>query len=232
MSLSRGSQYMPDPTLAVTTRHHLLQAQTDNSLHQLLIYNIAMSTSPITTVGETSKRAATVSITADHGVTVTINDLVLNGLLSQPQDGHASVASFRNLKYAEIPGRWFEARLVDLESQKGVWDATAWGPRPPQPFHPMHNLTGHLYPRQSLDDPMSEFECLNLNVYTPVAALQVAARNSPELLPVIVWIHGGSFEWGDGGCECGTYMACFCKLLWKWQIRGREANESNAEQHY
>jgi hypothetical protein len=202
MSLSRGSQYMPDPTLAVTTRHHLLQAQTDNSLHQLLIYNIAM------------------------------NDLVLNGLLSQPQDGHASVASFRNLKYAEIPGRWFEARLVDLESQKGVWDATAWGPRPPQPFHPMHNLTGHLYPRQSLDDPMSEFECLNLNVYTPVAALQVAARNSPELLPVIVWIHGGSFEWGDGGCECGTYMACFCKLLWKWQIRGREANESNAEQHY
>ena len=34
-------------------------------------------------------------------------------------------------------------------------------------------------------------DCLNLNVYTP-------AHGQSGKLPVMVWIHGGSFRWGAG----------------------------------
>ncbi|KAG8423060.1 hypothetical protein J3459_009776 [Metarhizium acridum] len=159
--------------------------------------------------GKAGKHAAAVSITAVDRVTLTINHLTINGLLSQKQEQqeHGSAASFRNIMFAEIPGRWHEARLLDVQSQKGLWDATNWGPRPLQTVDTMPAMTGHLCPRLSVYNAMSEFECLNLNVYTPVTALQDAARNDPELLPVIVWIHGGSFEWGDGSCECdGQYL--------------------------
>lgn len=133
-----------------------------------------------------------------------INQLTVHGLLSQ-QDSTGSVASFRGIKYANVPGRWHQSILVDLASQKGDLDATGWGPRPPQTVDMMHHLTGHLYPRMSTYDAMSEFECLNLNVYSPTAALLTNSKRNPLVskLPVIVWIHGGSFEWGDGSCECG-----------------------------
>ncbi|KAG8408576.1 hypothetical protein J3458_019608 [Metarhizium acridum] len=71
--------------------------------------------------GKAGKHAAAVSITAVDRVTLTINHLTINGLLSQKQEQqeHGSAASFRNIMFAEIPGRWHEARLLDVQSQKG-----------------------------------------------------------------------------------------------------------------
>jgi carboxylesterase type B len=128
-------------------------------------------------------------------ITLTVADLTINGL------SHHGVASFRNLKYAQVAGRWYEARLLDLASQKGVWDATEWGLRAPQTIDVGNAATSHLYPRMSTHDATCEFECLNLNVYAPAAALQAASKD--DGLPVIVWMHGGSFEWGDGGSQYG-----------------------------
>ncbi|PQK17296.1 hypothetical protein BB8028_0007g04910 [Beauveria bassiana] len=144
-------------------------------------------------------------------VSLTVDDLSLNGLLSQPLlPDQALVASFRNLEYAKIPGRWHEAVPVNLKDYpRGEVQATQWGPRPPQSIDEMHTLTGHLYPRLSHLDPTDELKCLNLNVYAPAIALPNASvgQNASTLLPVIVWIHGGSFRWGDGGCECdGQYL--------------------------
>lgn len=36
-------------------------------------------------------------------------------------------------------------------------------------------------------------DCLRLNVYTPVIT------GNPGTLPVMVWIHGGAFTWGNSG---------------------------------
>ncbi len=174
---------------------------------------------PQTTTND-KRPAVAVSSPAPDRVRLVVGQLTVNGLVSDPYPAAAAtaaaagVASFRNLQYARIAGRWHEAVPVDLPSTVGVWDATRWGPRPPQTLDIMHCETRHLYPRMSVFDSVSEFDCLNLNIYTPLATLQAAATDtdtdtpsaaSAALLPVIVWIHGGSFEWGDGGSECGTY---------------------------
>lgn len=137
------------------------------------------------------------ALTAER-TTLRINELVINGFVSQD----SLVANFRNIQYARIPGRWHEAVPVDITKEKGVLDATQWGPRPPQPIDVLHDATRHLYPRMSTFDRQSEFECLNLNIYTPLSALGKGGRG----LPVLVWIHGGAFVYGDGGCEFGKII--------------------------
>ncbi|KAK9326648.1 alpha/beta-hydrolase [Lipomyces starkeyi] len=132
-------------------------------------------------------------------ITVKIKELVINGFISQ----ESSVANFRNIQYARILARWHEAVPVNPTKEKGILDATQWGPRCPQPVDVLHDATRHLYPRMSTFDRQSEFECLNLNVCTPVDVLSSKGRG----LPVLVWIHGGAWIYGDGGCESdGQYL--------------------------
>lgn len=128
-------------------------------------------------------------------VTLQIKQLVLHGFLSQ----QASVANFRGVQYARIPARWYQAVPIDPTKEVGTIDATQWGPRCPQPMDVLHEATSHLYPRMSTFDHQSEFECLNLNIYSPSHQLGKKGRG----LAVLVWIHGGSFLFGDGGCEYG-----------------------------
>jgi len=125
--------------------------------------------------------------------TLQLNDLVINGFKSQGD----KVANFRGIQYATIQGRWHQAQPIDLNMISGSIDATQWGARCPQPVDVLHDATSHLYPRMATFDRQSEFECLNLNIYTPTDAL------GHEKLSVLVWIHGGAFIYGDGGCEFG-----------------------------
>ena len=134
-------------------------------------------------------------------VTVQIKDLVVNGFLSQ--EG-SSVANFRGIPYARIPARWYQAVAIDPTKEVGTVDATQWGSRCPQPMDVLHEATSHLYPRMATFDRQSEFECLNLNVYSP--AEQLGNSKGARRLPVLVWIHGGSFIFGDGGCESGKCL--------------------------
>lgn len=133
-------------------------------------------------------------------VALKIGGLTLSGFASQ----EGLVANFRNIQYAQIPGRWHEAKMLNPVEQEGLVDATQWGPRAPQAVNLAHRDTGHLYPRMSLFDRQSEFGCLNLNIYGPRDALK--AENNGKLLPVMVWVYGGSFEFGDGGCESGKLI--------------------------
>lgn len=134
-------------------------------------------------------------------VTVNIKNLALNGFLSQED---STVANFRGVPYARIPARWYQAVAIDPTKEVGTVDATQWGPRCPQPMDVLHEATSHLYPRMSTFDRQSEFECLNLNVYSP--AEQLRKKGEGRGLPVLVWIHGGSFLFGDGGCESGESL--------------------------
>lgn len=165
---------------------------------------------------------------ASDCVQLTVGALSLRGLVTQPYaqplpsaqapsaaDAAAapvSVANFRNVQYARIAGRWHEAEPVDLPATIGVWDCTKFGPRSPQSVDLMQEWSQHLYTHLAIYDTVSEFDCLNLNIYTPLATLQATAAAkdaAPALLPVLVWIHGGSFEWGDGGVTYGMRFSSF-----------------------
>src|SRR3989442_1343968 len=101
--------------------------------------------------------------------------------------GHVSdgVAAFKGIPYAAPPfgpNRFQPPR--PLQSWNGVRDALDYGRVPPQPPYapPFDQLLG--------DQGRPGEDCLNLNVWTP--------DPSGGGLPVMVWIHGGSFVRGSG----------------------------------
>lgn len=88
---------------------------------------------------------------------------------------------FRGIPYAAAPVgllRWRPPHPT--AGWQGVRDATRFGPICPQDL------------RSAPPDMAQSEDCLSLNVYTPTTAI----TGSP--LPVMVWIHGGSFRWGAG----------------------------------
>jgi len=90
------------------------------------------------------------------------------------------VSAFLGIPYAAPPTgelRWREPQANS--PWDGTRDCTKYGPACPQPKTIFYNV-----------DNMNE-DCLNLNVWTP-------SQSSGDKLPVMVWIHGGSFTTGAG----------------------------------
>ena len=117
--------------------------------------------------------------------TVRVAQGQLHGAVSGP------VASFKGIPFAAAPVgdlRWRPPQAA--KPWTGVRDATAYGPMCMQ----MRRVTGAV--NQSED-------CLTLNVWTP-ANFKPGAK-----LPVMVWIHGGSFTGGSGSNAIydGTHFA-------------------------
>jgi para-nitrobenzyl esterase len=100
------------------------------------------------------------------------------------------VCTFLGVPYAAPPfgpNRLRPPQPVD--AWRGVRDATSFGPEPPQVYPP--GTAG--FP------PVTEGECLNLNIWTPDPG---AAG-----LPVMVWIQGGMFEVGSQASYNGRAFA-------------------------
>jgi para-nitrobenzyl esterase len=97
----------------------------------------------------------------------------------------SGVASFLGIPYAAPP---FGANRMcppqPVEAWTGERDATAYGPTVPKGDYPPQ------YARLFPEVVIAGDHCLNLNVWTP----------DPDAagLPVLVWIHGGSFMNGSG----------------------------------
>ena len=111
------------------------------------------------------------------------------------QDG---VVAFKGIPYARPPfgSRRFRAP-EPVARPDGVRRCFDFGPTVPQPSYqpPLSTL---------LPEPGPQGEdCLNLNVWTPQAAL---SRDGGAGLPVLVWIHGGAFQHGSG--ELPGYDGC------------------------
>src|SRR5712691_11481983 len=95
------------------------------------------------------------------------------------------VAVFKGVSYAAPP---FGANRFGPPAPHAPWDgirdALAFGPTAPQ--HPYRQPFDQILPNPRIPGD----DCLNLNVWTP--------DPGPARLPVMVWIHGGSFTNGSG----------------------------------
>ncbi|PWY93024.1 alpha/beta-hydrolase [Aspergillus sclerotioniger CBS 115572] len=121
-----------------------------------------------------------------------IGSLALNGFISTH-----GVVNLLNIPYATIPARFKTATLLDPSVIPGRRDASHYGPRCPQPPDPLHGLMSHMFEDMSLSHQSGELDCLHLNVYAPPSAL---SPQNPKV-PVLVWIHGGSFNTGTNATE-------------------------------
>lgn len=136
----------------------------------------------------TAKRAstATAAIFAAAVSTVTYAGPALQiegGQVADVTPGPSGVRVFKGIPYAAPPIgelRWKAPQ--PLKAWDGVRTATEWGPRCVQ--------TDRLGDLDPLNKRMDE-DCLYLNVWTP-------ATSPDALLPVMVWIHGGSNLNGAG----------------------------------
>jgi para-nitrobenzyl esterase len=119
---------------------------------------------------------------------VQIESGIVRGL---PRDEYG-VLAFKGIPYAAPPVgplRWRAPQPAP--PWQGVRDATRYGNRA------LSALTGDQQP----GPPRSE-DCLTLNVWT-------AAQNADERRPVMVWIHGGGFQFGSSAMPVsdGTLLA-------------------------
>ncbi|XP_067661139.1 neuroligin-4, Y-linked-like [Haliotis asinina] len=116
---------------------------------------------------------------ACQDVFVTVNEGTLRGSLTRVEDKDLEV--YLGVPYAEPPvGERRFQRPVSPSSWEGPRDATLYGPACLQrDLKPQFNVT------------MGE-DCLYLNVYTS------ARSKSEATLPVVVFIHGGTFLTGSG----------------------------------
>ncbi|MBW7931340.1 MAG: carboxylesterase family protein [Gammaproteobacteria bacterium] len=104
------------------------------------------------------------------------------GPVSGLQQG--GIAAFRGIPYADAPvGAWRWRAPRPAPAHAGTLHADSFAAVCPQTRRVSPELAGL---------PMAE-DCLHLNIYTPSVALEGNSK-----LPVMVWIHGGSFRWGAG----------------------------------
>lgn len=122
------------------------------------------------------------------------------GIIKGIQDSESGVISFKGIPFAAPPVgdlRWRAPQPV--EPWEGTLECTAFGASPmqaaPAPF--MFWSEEFLIP----SEPIGE-DCLSLNVWTKAEA-------ESDKLPVLVYIYGGGFRSGGGGCAIynGSSMA-------------------------
>ena len=114
------------------------------------------------------------------------------------------VANFLGVPFATISERFRLAQLVKPASLSGTVDVTNYGPKCPQPENFGRRRRLHIYegvPESVVST--SELDCLRLNIYTPSASISSATCSK---LPVLVYIHGGGWVFGDGNSEYGECL--------------------------
>ncbi|XP_068213971.1 neuroligin-4, X-linked-like [Palaemon carinicauda] len=142
----------------------------------------------------------------------------LRGFYRQVTDEKLQVATYLGIPYATPPigaNRFSPTRA--LSQWVGVHEATHFGSSCPQRFPDLSNETEALtrmtkdrYDRLRKYQPalkrQSE-DCLYLNIYVP---LQDAALMA---YPVVVFLHGESFEWGSSSLYDGSVLAALGKVI-------------------
>ncbi|KAK2762348.1 hypothetical protein FQN54_001358 [Arachnomyces sp. PD_36] len=130
--------------------------------------------------------------------TVKIQETEIRGFISS-----SGIANYLGIPYGEIPERFRPARIVDPGTfHDGVIDAISYGAPCPQPVNGGRQRRSHLYEGSippSTTSAVDEFGCLSLNIYVPQ---DLDLLNNK--LPVLVYIHGGGWVFGDGNSDYGS----------------------------
>ncbi|XP_054273018.1 neuroligin-4, Y-linked-like [Macrosteles quadrilineatus] len=144
----------------------------------------------------------------------------VSGLVVQPESRHLDpVEVYRGVPYASPPTgvlRFMPPVTGALWS--GVKNADRFSPVCPQRLPDIHNETAALkkMPRGRLEylkrllpylSNQSE-DCLYLNIYAPVQDRDTLAK-----YPVLVFIHGESYEWNSGNVYDGSVLASYGGLV-------------------
>ena len=124
------------------------------------------------------------------------------GLVEGARSGE--VAAYRGIPYALSPaGEWRWKPPRPAAPWTGALQARELGPVCPQPTERVLMFRRKVVTAAGGDPatvqplgPVAE-DCLSLNVWTP-------RRRGAAKLPVIVWIHGGSYAVGSGGDEAAS----------------------------
>jgi para-nitrobenzyl esterase len=135
----------------------------------------------------------------DMHMNVVINNVVIKTQQGEVRGGAIDgVNSFKGIPYAAPP---FGANRLrppqPVEAWSGVRDALNFGSTVPQPSNlsSLDDLLSEMLPNPSIPGE----DCLNLNIWSPDLG---SVRQ-----PVMVWIHGGLFEFGTGAAYDGRHFA-------------------------
>ena len=112
-----------------------------------------------------------------------IDHPILGRIRGLPSNSQKTV-QFRNIKFAEIPGRWQDPIQFSKRLSSNEYDATRFGPCCPQNAAGVKfdlGLVGDVYLEHD-EILQSEFECLNLVVTVPQTE-----NLKNQRLPVMVW---------------------------------------------
>lgn len=131
-----------------------------------------------------------------------------------------SVVQFRGIPFADIPGR-FRQSTLKTKLPKLPWDATQPGPVCPQasilPYPPLWSGPLAADGIRINAPEEDELNCLNLNISSPLIAL-----GNAELVPVLVFIHGGAFVSGSSSIQvAGREIYDGAKLVESSTFRGK-----------
>ncbi|CAL8068472.1 unnamed protein product [Orchesella dallaii] len=124
-------------------------------------------------------------ISLENGAPTVIlaNNALISGVIKNSREGK-SFYSFTGIPYGIIPKRFQAAQLI-VEPWEGMKYATE---------------EGEICTQKAVDtlgDTIGGEDCLNLNVYIPVLNSNKTEDSYPNGLPILVWIHGGGFSFGD-----------------------------------
>jgi len=144
-----------------------------------------------------------VNFTFTHKALGPITGRLFDSMHNDGQKVTVPVAHFRSIPYATIPARFRQSvRLHGLPEDfdgrpRGVF--TEYGAACPQIPQP----TGKGSPAGGCapgEGPVTydEFACLNLTISAPISVLGRDGEQPEELLPVMVYVHGGALTEGKG----------------------------------
>lgn len=130
-------------------------------------------------------------------VTTDLPDGQLQGYRLHTSSGN-SLDIYLGVPFAEPPvgPLRFAPPLEKRSWRPRVINATSYGPACPQPLHFLQQYSfGKSF--SNVDE-----DCLYLNIYAPENTI-----DPQQSLPVMVWIHGGSFRYGSGSEYDGRILA-------------------------
>lgn len=127
---------------------------------------------------------------------ITVENIRLSGFVSK-----SGIANFLGLPYARAPVRFRPSVILPIRELHSGVVARQYGHRCPQKLDPLQSTMSHVFEKVSAMTDLDETKCLNLNIYTPLEALDPTRKSK---VPVLVWIHGGGFNIGDNTTQFGT----------------------------